>query len=226
MIASHDDFVVIPEVTVYDASRDEDIRLTGVCIDAAPVCDRQGRVMYFDVAEADAYLARRGKSMASLPLLLNIYLALEGLSGRDEAAASLFARMNSGWDRTGTSVDPAGSVLHADSVLGEIAVTGLKVPLAGNGLDELYGRHADFFRALLGVRNLDRLMGVAGRADVSPFYWYPRGPRRVMFGGGDFYYMHQHLPGLLMVFCDDEPHPRRALRGVWQDPEDKLAPRG
>jgi hypothetical protein len=38
-----------------------------------------------------------------------------------------------------------------------------------------------------------------------------------MFGGGDFYHMHQYIPGLLMVFCDDEPHPRRVLRGVWQE---------
>jgi hypothetical protein len=38
-----------------------------------------------------------------------------------------------------------------------------------------------------------------------------------MFGGGDFYYMHHHIPGLLMVFCDDEPHPRRVLRGVWTE---------
>ena len=218
MTAREHQGAVVPEVTIYDARAGADIRFTDIRIDSSYARDDAGRVMYFDVQEGPAYLGERGKSVASLPLLVNLYIALADMAGRDEAAAMVLGQLNSGWDRTGTTVDPAtGSIAHADCIVGEIEFDGLDVPLEGNSAADLYGRYPFFFQALLGVRDLDRLCAVAGDGRLTPFYWYPRGRRHAMFGGGNFYYMHQNLPGLLMIFCDDEPHPRRVLRGVWQE---------
>jgi len=208
---------LIPEVSVYDARRDQDIVVRNIHIDADYVRDNQRRPVYFDIDEAKSYLEQTGKSLASLPLLVNIYIALDNLAGEHETAAQLLKQLNTAWDRTATTISPAGSVVHADPILGEIAYEGLDIPLEGNGIAELVGRHERFFQALLGLRDINSLINVATGCDLVPFYWYPRGERRVMFGGGDFYYMHQHIPGLLMVFCDDEAHPRRVLRGVRQE---------
>lgn len=208
---------LIPEVSIYDARRDQDIIVRNIHIDADYVRDDQHRPVYFDIDEAKSYLEQRGKSLASLPLLVNIYIALDNLAGEHETAAQLLKQLNTAWDRTATTISPDGSVVHADSILGEITYQGLDVPLEGNGIAELVGRHECFFQALLGLKDVNSLLKVATGYDQVPFYWYPRGERRVMFGGGDFYYMHQHIPGLLMVFCDDEPHPRRVLRGVRQE---------
>ena len=207
--------LVLPQLSVYDARRDEDTVLRNVGIDADYVRDADGKVVYFDVDEGHSYLRKQGKSMPSLPVLVNLYLALSELAATDETAARIVRQLNSAWDRTGTSVSPAGRLVHSDSVLGEMAYNGLAVPAEGNTIDRLFSGNERFFRALLGIRDIDRLARAAGSDDRVPFYWYPRGERRAMFGGGDFYYMHQYLPGLLMVFCDDEPHPRRVLRGVW-----------
>ena len=209
--------LLIPELSVYDARRDQDIVVRNIHIDANYVCDNQHRPVYFDVDEANAHLEQMGKSLASLPLLVNIYIALDNLAGEHEMAAHLLKQLNSGWDRTATTINPDGSVVHADPILGEITCESLDIPLEGNGIAELAGRHEPFFQALLGLRDINSLLNVATGYDLVPFYWYPRGERRVMFGGGDFYYMHQHIPGLLMVFCDDEAHPRRVLRGVCQE---------
>jgi len=208
---------LIPEVSVYDARRDQDIVVRNIHIDADYVRDNQRRPVYFDIDEAKSYLEQTGKSLASLPLLVNIYIALDNLAGEHETAAQLLRQLNTAWDRTATMVSPAGSMVHADPILGQIAYEGLDVPLEGNGIAELVGRYERFFQALLGLRDINSLLNVATVYDQVPFYWYPRGERRVMFGGGDFYYMHQHIPGLLMVFCDDEAHPRRVLRGVCQE---------
>lgn len=207
--------VVIPGLKVYNARRNEDILLKNVRVDADYVCDSQGRVIYFDLNEAKAYLQKQGKSLPSLPLLVNIWIALDGLAKQDEAAAQLFHQLNTGWDRTATSVTTAGSVLHSDIVLGEIGYEGLKMPEQGGDLIEFFGKYRQLFQALLGLRDIESLADLANRQDLVPFYWSPKGERLAMFGGGDFYYMHQHVPGLLMVFCDDLPYPRRIARGVW-----------
>jgi hypothetical protein len=206
--------VTIPEVTVYEAHRREDIVLRDVNMDTNYVCDNQDKVMYFNLDEAGAYLRERSKSLPSLPLLVNLYIALDGLAKQDEAAAEVLHQLNSSWDRTGTTISPDGKIVHRDVVLGTIAYEGLSVPEKGDGLVKLFDKNELFFQALLGVRDIDRLVDVATRHDLIPFYWYPRGERMAMFGGGDYYYMHQHIPGLLMLFCDDEPHPRRVIRGV------------
>ena len=114
-------------------------------------------------------------------------------------------------------INPAGSLVHTDPILGEIAYEGLDVPLEADSIAALISRHERFFQALLGLRDVNRLIDVGTGCGLVPFYWYPRGERWVMFGGGDFYYVHQHIPGLLMVFCDDEVHPRREVRGVRQE---------
>ena len=209
--------LVIPEVSMYDPRRGEDIILKNVHIDTDYVCDDQGRVIYFDVDEAKTYLGEQGKTLASLPLLVNIYLALDILAQENEVAARVVKQLNTAWDRTNTTISPAGSIVHSDLVIGEIGYDNLKVPLEGNAITELYDKYEDFFQALLGVKDIGRLIDVAARHGLVLFYWYPRGERLAMFGGGDFYYMHQHIPGLLMLFCDDEPHPRRVLRGVWTE---------
>lgn len=217
MNVTDDKSLVIPEVSIYDPRRSEDVVLKNVSIDTEYVCDDQGRVIYFDLDEAEAYLKEQGKSLASLPLLVNIYLALDTLARKSELAERVLKQLNTAWDRTNTTISPAGSVVHSDSVIGEVAYDDLKVPLEGNAITDLYDKYKDFFQALLGVKDIDRLVEVATRHDLALFYWYPRGERLAMFGGGDFYYMHQHIPGLLMVFCDDESHPRRILRGVWTE---------
>ena len=209
--------LIIPEVSIYDPRRDEDIILKNVHIDTDYVCDAEGRVIYFNADEARAYLEKQGKSLVSLPLLVGIYIALDTLASEDEAAASVLKQLNTAWDRTSTTISPDGHIVHSDSIIGEVVYDNLQIPLEGNAIDELYDKYPDFFQALLGVKNLDRLRAVADNNDLILFYWYPRGERQVMFGSGDFYYMHQHIPGLLMVFCDDEPHPRRILRGVWTE---------
>jgi len=208
---------LIPEVSVYDARRDEDIVVRDIHIDADYVRDNQRRPVYFDIDEAKSHLEQTGKSLASLPLLVNIYIALDNLAREHETAAQLLKQLNSAWDRTATMISPAGSVVHIDPILGEIAYEGLDVPLEGDDIAVLISRHERFFQALLGLRDVKRLIDVATGGDLVPFYWYPRGERWVMFGGGDFYYSHQHIPGLLMVFCDDEVHPRREVRGVRQE---------
>ena len=199
------------------ADNQEQTSVRNIYIDADYVCDNQRRPVHFDIDEAKSYLEQTGKSLASLPLPVNIYIALDNLAKEHETAAQLLKQLNTAWDRTATIISPAGSVVHTDPILGEIAYEGLDVPLEGNGIAELTGRHECFFQALLGLRDVNRLIDVATGCDLVPFYWYPRGERWVMFGGGDFYYMHQHIPGLLMVFCDDEVHPRRILRGVRQE---------
>jgi len=209
--------LVIPEVSIYNPDRGEDIILKSIHIDTDYVCDAEGRVEYFNVEEADNYLSKQGKSVASLPLLVNIYIVLNTLACEDKTADRILEQLNTAWDRTGTTISPSGKIVHTDSIIGEVIYENLQIPLEGNAVNELYISHADFFRALLGLRDLNRLTDVTEKNGLIPFYWYPRGERQVMFGGGDFYYMHQHIPGLLMVFCDEEPHPRRILRGVWAD---------
>ena len=209
--------VTIPEVKVYEAHNREYIVLKDVNVDTSYVCDNQDKVIYFNLDEACAYLGERGKSLPSLALLVNLYIALDGLAKQDETAAEILRQLNASWDRTGTTISPGGRIVHSDVVLGTIAYEGLSVPEKGDGLDKLFDKNALFFQALLGVRDIDRLVDVATRHDLIPFYWYPRGDRMVMFGGGDFYYMHQHIPNLLMIFCDDEPHSRRVIRGVWSE---------
>ena len=206
--------IVIPETRVYDAHRKEDIVLRNVSVNTQHEHDSEGNVMYFDLDEAKAHLDKQGKSLASLPLLVNLYISLSDLAEQDEIAAQLYSRFNNAWDRTGTSISTGGRIVHNDVVLGETVYEGLRVPGEAGAIDYLFDKNEQFFQALLGVRDIDRLIDVATRQDLVPFYWYPRGDRLVMFGGGDFYYMHQHIPGLLMVFCDDEPHPRRVVRGV------------
>ncbi|HEY40243.1 MAG TPA: hypothetical protein G4O18_00090 [Dehalococcoidia bacterium] len=209
--------LVIPEVSIYDPQRDEDVILKNVHIDTDYVCDAEGRVIYFNADEARAYLGEQGKSLTSLPLLVGIYIAIDTLAREDELAARVLKQLNTAWDRTSTTISPDGRIVHSDSIIGEVAYDDLQIPLEGNAIDVLYDKYSGFFQALLGVRDLDRLKTAADKNDQILFYWYPRGERQAMFGGGDFYYMHQHIPGLLMVFCDDEPHPRRILRGVWTD---------
>ena len=207
--------LVIPEIRVYDAHRREDIVLRDISMDTYYACDSEGRVMYFDLNEAKLYLGKLGKSMASLPLLVNLYITLDGLAREDEIATQILHQLNTAWDRTATKISTTGRIVHNDAILGEVTYDGLAVPEEGRGIIDLFGKNEYFFQALLGVRDIDKLLDVAERHDLSPFYWYPRGERLVMFGGGDFYYMHHHIPGLLMIFCDDEPHPRRVVRGVW-----------
>lgn len=206
--------ILIPEITIYDAADDRDVVLRDVVIDADYARDERGNVVYLDIDEAHAYLAERGKTLPSLPLLVNAYLELSEIAAGNAAAAQLLGQLNAGWDRTGTTLSPDGDIRHHDARLGEVVCRGLDVPLQGNSLDDIYAGNEAFFRALLGLRDIGRLLRVTGEQDKTPFYWYPRGERIAMFGGGDFYYMHQYLPGLLMVFCDDEPHPRRVVRGV------------
>ncbi len=216
MVSETGQTIVIPEVRVYEAHRGEDIVLRDISVDGHYACDSQGKVMYFNFDEAKSYLEKRGKSLASLPLLVNLYLALDELARRDEIAAQVLHQLNAVWNRTGTSISAAGSIVHSDAILGEITYEGLRVPQEANGnIADLFGNNQQFFKALLGVRDIDRLVDVATRHDLIPYYWYPRGERLVMFGGGDFYYMHQHIPSLLMVFCDDVSHPQRVVRGVW-----------
>ena len=209
--------LVIPEVSIYDAHSSEDIILKNVHIDTAYVCDAEGRVIYFNKDEAKAYLGKQGKSVASLPLLVNIYITLNTLAREDEVAARVLKQLNTAWDRTSTTISPSGSIIHSDSIIGEVAYDDLQIPLEGNAITELYDKYTAFFQALLGIKDLDRISEAADNNDLTLFYWYPRGERLAMFGGGDFYYMHQYIPGLLMAFCDDEPHPRRILRGVWAE---------
>ncbi len=209
----------IPEVTVYDAAHDRDVVLKDVVIDADYARDERGNVIYFDIDEAHVYLAERGKTLPSLPLLINAYLELSEMTADNAAATQLLGQLNAGWDRTGTTVSPEGDIRHYDARLGELVCQGLDVPLLGNSLDDTYAGNEAFFRALLGLKDIDRLLCVAREQGKTPFYWYPRGERTAMFGVGDFYYMHQYLPGLLMVFCDDESHPRRVVRGVHRIPD-------
>ncbi len=206
--------ILIPEVTVYDGNADRDVVLRDVVIDADYARDERGNVVYLNIDEAEAYLAERGKTLPSLPLLVNVYLALGEMATGNAASAQLLSQLNAGWDRTGTTVSPKGDIRHYDTRLGEMACRGLDVPLQGNILEDIHAGNETFFCALLGLRDIDRLLRVTGEQDKTLFYWYPRGERIAMFGGGDFYYMHQHLPGLLMVYCDDEAHPRRVVRGV------------
>ena len=217
MTVTDEKSLVIPEVSIYDAHSNEDIILKNVHIDTDYVCDAEGRVIYFNVDEAKTYLEKKGKSVASLPLLVNIYMALDTLATEDEVAARVLKQLNTAWDRTSTTISPSGSIVHSDSIIGEVAHDDLQMPLEGNAITELYVKYTDFFQALLGIKDLDRLAEAADNNSLNLFYWYPRGERIAMFGGGDFYYMHNHIPGLLMVFCDDEPHPRRILRGVWAE---------
>ena len=207
--------IFIPETRVYDAHRNEDIILRNIGVTTQHEHDSEGNVMYFNLNEAKTYLGRQGKSLASLPLLVNLYISLSDLAGQDEVAAQLYSQLNNTWDRTGTSISTDGRIVHNDAVLGETVYHGLGVPQEAGAIDHLFDKNEMFFQALLGVRDIGRLIDVATRQDLVLFYWYPMGERLVMFGGGDFYYMHQHVPGLLMVFCDDEPQPRRVARGVW-----------
>ncbi len=219
MVATNQATIMIPEITIYNASVDRDVVLRNVVIDADYVRDERDNVIYFDIDEAHAYLAECGKTLPSLPLLVNVYLKLNETAADSAAAKQLFGQLNAGWDRTGTTVNPEGDIRHRDARIGEVVYQGLDIPLWGNSLDGMYAGKEAFFRALLGLRDIDRLLRVAGEQDKTPFYWYPRGQRIAQFGGGDLYYMHQHLPGLLMVYCDDEPHPRRAIRGVHRIPD-------
>ena len=215
MVSETVESIVIPEIRVYDARREEDVVLRDVAVDMNHACDSEGRVMYFNLDGTKSYLDKRGKFLASLPLLVNLYIALDGLAERDEAAAQVLHQFNTAWDRTGTSISPAGKIVHSDVILGETVYEGLRVPQEGKSITDLFDKNDHFFKALLGVRDIDRLVDVATKHKLTPFYWYPRGERLVMFGGGNFYYMHHHIPGLLMVFGDDEPHPQRVVRGVW-----------
>lgn len=209
---------LIPKLSVYDASRDKDIIVRNIHIDMDYVCDKEHRPVYFDIDEANSYLEQTDKFLASLPLLVNIYITLDNLARKDKTAAQLIKQLNTAWDRTATTINPAmGLVVHTDPILGEITYEDLDIPLEGKNISELVNKHERFFQALLGLRDINRLINVASGHNLIPFYWYPRGERRAMFGGGDFYYMHQHIPGLLMVFCDDEPQPRRTLRGIRQE---------
>ena len=217
MVAQDEPSVIVPVVTVYDVRQDEEVVFRDVHVDAHHAKDSEGRAMYFSIDEADSHLRERGKSLASLPLLVNLYITLNALAAENEAASQVFAQLNTTWDRTGTTISPTGRIVHSDSIVGQITHEGLAVPREGNSIASLYEANQKFFQALLGVRDLTKLIDVTSKNDQVPFYWYPRGERRAMFGGGDFYYMHQHLRGLLMVFCDDEPHPRRVLRAVWQE---------
>ena len=146
-----------------------------------------------------------------------LYIAISHLTAKNEMAAQFVSQLNNAWDRTSTSISPSGTITHSDAILGEITCEGLTIPQQGRDISLLFSNNKRFFQTLLGVRDVDHLAEIAAGNDLVPFYWYPRGERRAMFGGGDFYHMHQYIPGLLMVFCDDEPHPRRVLRGVWQE---------
>ena len=165
--------IIVPEVRVYEASRGEYIVLKNVGVDTHHACDSQGRVIYFTLEESGAHLKKQGKSLPSLPLLVNLYIALDELAVGDEAAAEVLHQLNTSWDRTGTSISPAGIIVHRDSILGEITCDGLKVPQEGGGLVRLFEKNERFFKALLGVKDIDRLVGVADRHSLSPFYWYP-----------------------------------------------------
>ena len=218
MMCNSNDVMVVPELRIYDVRQNEDIVLTNVAIDTDYVRDKDGKVIYFNLDEGQTYLAAQGKSIPSLPLLVNLYIALNRLAVENEMAARIIAQLHSAWDRTGTSINPSGTISHSDSVLGDITIEGLEIPRKGLGIGELFTGNERFFQALLGVRDIDCLSEIAEQNNCVPFYWYPRGERWAMFGGGDFYYMHMYIPSLLMVFCDDEAHPRRVLRGVWQEP--------
>ena len=69
--------LVVPEVRVYDARRDEDVILTNVAVDADYVRDRDGRAMYFDVDEGRAHLAEQGKTTLGKDLV-ELYVAVLG----------------------------------------------------------------------------------------------------------------------------------------------------
>ena len=217
MTGNSNDILVVPELSIYDVRQNEDIVLSDVAIDADYVRDNDGKVLYFDIDEGRSFLAEQRKSMPSLPLLVNLYIVLNGITAENDLAARVVAQLNSAWDRTGTCISPSGTISHSDSVLGDITIEGLEIPREGLGISDLFDGNERFFQALLGVRDIGRLSEIAERNNRAPFYWYPRGERWAMFGGGDFYYMHMYIPNLLMVFCDDEVHPRRVLRGVWQE---------
>ena len=217
MTGNSNDVLVVPKLSIYNVRQNEDIILNNVAIDPDYARDSDGKVLYFDYNEGRSFLAEQGKSIPSLPLLVNLYIVLNELAAENELAARVVAQLNSAWDRTSTFVNPSGTISHSDSVLGNITVEGLEIPRKGLGISELFDDNERFFQALLGVRDIARLSEVAEQNNRAPFYWYPRGERWTMFGGGDFYYMHMYIPNLLMVFCDDEVHPRRILRGVWQE---------
>jgi len=207
--------LVVPEVSIYDAWKGDDVTFRNISLDADYARDSAGRVLYFTLEEGRSYLKERGKSIPSLPLLANLYVTLSRLAAQDELATQVFRQLSRAWDRTSTSLSLSGTIVHSDSILGELTYEGLAVPRTGDAIDKLFTQNRRFFQALLGMRDPERLAEAASSAGLVPFYWYPRGERGAMFGGGDFYYMHQYIPGLLMIFCDDEPHPRRTLRGVW-----------
>jgi len=207
--------IVVPEITVYDALKDEDIVLKNINVDRNYVHDKDGKVMYFNADDAGKYLAQQRKTLASLPLLINLYISLDKYSASDESIYGVLQQLNSAWDRTGTSINAGGSIIHNDSILGRTVYNDIRVLQKGGAIVDLFGEELHFFRVLLGIKDIDNLLYVAEKYDMTPFYWYPRGERQAMFGGGEFYYMHQYLSGLLMVFCDDEPHPYRTVRGVW-----------
>ena len=216
MSGSRESNIIVPEITVYDVQKDEDIVLKNVKVDSDYVRDSDGKVMYFNAEDTVKYLTQQNKTLASLPLLVNLYIALDKYSASDEGIYNVLQQLNSSWDRTSTRVDPEGTVIHDDTILGRIAHNDISVPQKGGAIVELFTEEPYFFRALLGLKDIDTLLQVAEKNNMEPFYWYPRGNRLAMFGGGEFYYMHQYLSGLLMVFCDDEPHPYRTVRGVWR----------
>ena len=154
--------ILIPEVIIYDAASDRDILLENVVIDADFARDERGNVIYFDFVEADEYLTERGKTLPSLPLLINAYLWACEAATDDAAAAAILKQLNTEWDRTGTTISPEGQVRHHDARLGEIVCRGLSVPQQGDGLADIYADNETFFQALLGVRNIDRLRRLAG----------------------------------------------------------------
>jgi hypothetical protein len=145
MTVTDDKGLVIPEVSIYDPRRDEDVVLKNIHIDTDYVCDAEGRVIYFNEQEAKTYLEKQGKSLASLPLLINIYMALDTLAREDETATRVLKQLNTAWDRTGTTISPSGSIAHSDSIVGEVTYDELQIPLEGNAISELYDKYAGFF---------------------------------------------------------------------------------
>ena len=111
---------VIPEVSIYDPCNDEDIIFNNIHIGTDYVCDAEGRVIYFNEEEARSYLAKQGKSVASLPLLVNIYMTLDNLAREDETAARILKQLNTAWDRASTTISPSGRIVHSDSITGEV----------------------------------------------------------------------------------------------------------
>ena len=132
MTVTDEKSLVIPEVNIYDPHSGEDIILKNIHIDTDYVCDTEGRVIYFNADEAKSYLEKQGKSVASLPLLVNIYMALDTLAREDEVAARVLKQLNTAWDRTSTTISPTGSIVHSDSIMGEVVYDGLQIPLEGN----------------------------------------------------------------------------------------------